>query len=248
MQIQGKTALVTGGAHRVGKAIVLALARHGANVVVNYHTAAAEAEATVAAAHQLGVSALAVAADVADAAQVRAMFEQARQHLGGVDILVNSSSLFKKTPFPTQDESDWRRVTDVLLHGGFNCANAVAPGMLERGEGVIINILDGAAWEPWPGFVAHCVGKAALWALTRQLAVELAPAVRVNAVSPGPVLPPPGSGPEKIAQLAERTLLRRWGTPEDVASAVTFLIGADYITGEVIVVDGGERWARHRVK
>ena len=245
MELRGRTALITGGARRVGRAITLALAGGGAHVVINYHTSAAEAESAAQEALRLGVRALPIQADVADPEQVRAMFAAANQQLGGVDILVNSSSLFKKTPFPTGDPGDWQRVTRILLDGAFYCANAAAPGMLEKGAGLIVNILDGAAWEPWPEYVAHCVGKAGLLALTRQLALDLAPAVRVNGVAPGPVLPPPGSSPSRIAQIAQRTLLRRWGTPEDVAQAVLFLVGADYITGEVIVVDGGERWA-HR--
>ena len=115
--------------------------------------------------------------------------------------------------------------------------------MRQRGEGAIVNIVDLSAWEPWPHFAAHSVGKAALLALTRQLALEFAPEVRVNAVAPGPVLPPPNYSAEKIARTAARTLLERWGTPEDVAGAVLFLIQADYITGDTITVDGGERHA-----
>ena len=114
---------------------------------------------------------------------------------------------------------------------------------IRRGAGAIVNIVDLSAWEPWPRFAAHSVGKAALLALTRQLALEFAPLVRVNAVAPGPVLPPPNYSQEKIARTARRTLLERWGKPEDVAAAVLFLIQADYITGDTITVDGGERLA-----
>jgi 3-oxoacyl-[acyl-carrier protein] reductase/pteridine reductase len=161
-----------------------------------------------------------------------------------VDILVNSASRFEKTPIPLADLSAWRRVTSIVIDGAFYCANAVAPHMLAQGEGAIVNIVDLSAWEPWPNFTAHSVGKSALLALTRQLALELAPAVRVNAVAPGPVLPPLGYSQEQIERAAQRTLLKRWGKPEDVADAVSFLIGADFITGDVITVDGGERYAR----
>jgi 3-oxoacyl-[acyl-carrier protein] reductase/pteridine reductase len=116
--------------------------------------------------------------------------------------------------------------------------------MLERGGGAIINIVDMAAWQPWRGFAAHAVGKSALMGLTRQLALELAPTVRVNAVAPGPVLPPVGFSEKQIESFGGRTLLGRWGTPEDVAQAVRYLIAADYVTGEVITVDGGERYWR----
>jgi NAD(P)-dependent dehydrogenase (short-subunit alcohol dehydrogenase family) len=240
MNPKSKTALITGGAHRVGKALTMALARAGANVVINYHTSSEAAEATAAEARAMGVEALPMQADVSDLKQVEVMVEAAKNRFGSVDILVNSASHFEKTPFPTHDVSAWQRVTSILINGSFYCANQVAPLMLERGEGAIINIADLSAWEPWPGFAGHGVGKAALLALTRQLALELAPTVRVNAVAPGPVLPPPGYSEAQLAHIAQRTLLNRWGTPEDVAHAVIFLVEADYVTGEVIVVDGGE--------
>jgi len=142
MQIQGKTALVTGGAVRVGKAITLALARAGANVVVHYHSSAGEAEATAAEARALGVKALTARADVADAEQVRGLARAVEAQLGGVDILVNSASHFRTTPIPTQDFSAWKQVTGILIDAPFYCANVFGPGMIQRGEGAIVNILD----------------------------------------------------------------------------------------------------------
>ncbi len=246
MKVEGRTALITGGAHRVGKAITLALARAGANVVVNYHSSAQSAEATVAEVRSLGVDALAVQADVADLEQVQALVSQARERFGTVDILVNAASLWRKTPFPMADLTDWHRVTGILIDGSMYCANLVAPMMLDRGEGAIVNIVDLSAWQPWPDYGAHSVGKAALLALTRQLALELAPVVQVNAVAPGPVLPPPGYDEGQIARVASRTLKNRWGTPDDVADAVLYLVQADYVTGEVIAVDGGERFGHNK--
>jgi 3-oxoacyl-[acyl-carrier protein] reductase/pteridine reductase len=242
MDPTGKVALITGGARRVGKAITLALARAGAHVVINYYTSHEAAQLTATEARALGVEALTIQADVADLQQVEAMVAATRAHFGRVDILINSASHFEKTPLPTRDLTAWHRVLGILIHGSFYCANTVAPLMLERGEGAIVNIVDLSAWQPWRGFAAHSVGKAALLALTRQLALELAPVVRVNAVAPGPVLPPPDYSQEQIARIARRTLLGRWGTPDDVAEAVLFLVRADYITGEVIIVDGGERY------
>ena len=241
MEIEGRTALVTGGAHRVGKAITLALARAGANVVVNYYRSSAEAEQTVDQARSHGVAAAAVRADVSDHEQVVAMVDAARDRFGRVDILVNNASLWKQTPFPMEDLTDWHRVTRILIDGPLYCANAVAPLMLERGEGAIVNIVDLSAWQPWRDRAAHSVGKAGLLALTRQLALELAPGIHVNAVAPGPVLPIPGSSREANARTARETLKERWGAPDDVAEAVLFLVRASYITGEVIVVDGGQR-------
>jgi 3-oxoacyl-[acyl-carrier protein] reductase/pteridine reductase len=246
MNPTGKTALITGGAHRVGKAITMALARAGANVVINYNTSSKAAEDTVAEARVLGVEALAIEANVSDHQQVEMMVRSAREKFGGIDILVNSASLWRATPFPTNNLDDWHQVTDILINGSFYCANAVAPLMLEKGQGAIVNIIDLSAWEPWPDFMAHSVGKTALLALSRQLALELAPAVRVNAVAPGPVLPPPDFDQDRIARTAQKTLLERWGTAEDVAEAVLYFVKANYITGETIAVDGGERFGHRK--
>ena len=246
MNPKGKTALITGGAHRVGKAITLGLAQAGANVAINYNTSATAAEVTVAEARALGVGALAIQADVGDYRQVEAMVNAVSVQFGSVDILVNSASLWLETPFPTDDLTDWHRVTNTLINGSFYCANAVAPLMLEKGEGAIVNIIDLAAYEPWPNFIAHGVGKSALLAMSRQLALELAPAVRVNAVAPGPVLPPPDFSKEKIARTADKTLLGKWGTPEDIAATVLFFVQADYVTGEDIAVDGGQNIAHRK--
>ncbi len=250
MNPKGKVALVTGGAHRVGKAIVLELARAGADVVINYHSSDTEAKQTVAEVEALGVAGMAVQCDVADLDSVQRMMAAIRERFGRVDILVNSASLFGKISFPTADEQDletWHRVTRISIDGAFYVSNEVAPMMLEAGDGVIVNIIDLSATQPWPKYTAHAVGKAGLLALTNQLALELAPTVRVNAVAPGPVLAPPEYNQAQLDLIAGRTLLKRWGSAEDVAQAVRFLVEADYITADVIYVDGGERFG-HRKK
>ena len=246
MDPKGKVALITGGAHRVGKAITLMLARAGAHVVVNYYSAADAASQTVAEAKAEGVDALTVQCDVADWAQVKAMAAAIEERFGGVDIIVNSASLFETMPFPTTDLETWHRVTAISIDGPFYVCNALVPTMQARGRGVIVNIVDLSAWEPWPKFMAHSVGKAALLALTRQLALELAPTIRANAVAPGPVLPPPGYDERRAEAAAARTLLGRWGSPDDVARAVRYLIEADYVTGDVVTVDGGERYGHRK--
>jgi 3-oxoacyl-[acyl-carrier protein] reductase/pteridine reductase len=246
MNIQGKVALVTGGAVRVGKAITLMLARAGAQVVINYHSSAGPAEETRAEAQALGVEALAVQCDVADLYAVQAMTQQVADHFGGVDILINGASHFGKVIVPTYDLDEWHKVTRISIDGAFYVSNAFAPFMLARGGGVIVNIVDLSAWNPWPAFTAHAVGKAGLLALTHQLALELAPTIRVNAVAPGAVLPPPDFSDSQIAALAARTLLERWGSPEDVAGAVRYLIEADYVTGATLHVDGGEHLAQYK--
>ena len=246
MELEGKTALITGGARRVGRGITLALARAGANVVINYNTSATEALETAAEAEALGVRALPVQASVSDYEQVGAMMATAVKHFGGIDILVNNASTFKPDPLPTDDLTVWQRSIDTLVHGPFYCANQVAPIMLEGDGGVIIGIGDLSAFEPWPGFAGHAVGKGAVLSLTRQLALELAPRIRANAVVPGPALRPTDYDEATYQRVADGTLLGRWGTPEEMAEAVVFLAKADYITGEVITVDGGQRFGHRK--
>lgn len=227
----------------MGRAIALALARAGANVVINYHRSAQAAHETAAEARALGVETMPFQADIADLEQVRALVTAASERFEVIDILVNNASLFAKTPVPTDDFGTWHRVLQVSLDGPFYLASLLAPAMLERGQGAIVNMVDLAAWQPWRKFAAHSVGKAGLLALTRQLALELAPAVTVNAVAPGRILPPPYFTQAQVEQGAQNTLLGHWGTPDDAAQAVLFLIRSPYITGEVITVDGGERYA-----
>ena len=245
MNPKGKVALVTGGAHRVGKAITMMLAEAGAHVVINYNSAASAANQTAAEVEALDVQALTVQCDVADYEGVQRMCSDILARFGGVDIIVNAASLFGRFRFPSSRPEDielWRQVTRVSIDGPFYICNRSAPSMLERGGGAIINIVDLSIWTPWPNFAAHAVGKSGLMALTRQLALELAPTVRVNAVAPGPVLPPPDYSEQKLAQTARATLLERWGSAGDVANAVKYLIEADYVTGDVITVDGGQRF------
>lgn len=248
MEIQNKVALVTGGAVRVGKAITLMLAQAGAQVVVHYNASSTEAEQTLAEARALGADGLALQCDIADDQAVARMAATVLERFGGVDILVNSASLFGKMTVPTTDLDGWRRVTRISIDGAFYVSNALAPSMLARGGGAIVNIVDLSAWQPWPGRTAHAVGKAGLLALTQQLALELAPTIRVNAVAPGPVLPPLDYSEAQVAAVAARTLLERWGTPEDVAKAVKYLVEADYVTGDVMRVDGGEMMGTHKSK
>ncbi len=246
MDLEGRTALITGGAKRVGRGITLTLARAGANVVINYNSSADDAERTAEEAEALGVSALVVQASVSDYEQVGAMVKAAVDRFGTIDVLVNNASTFLPDPLPTDDLTVWHKSIDTLVHGPFYCSNQVAPVMLANGGGVIVSIGDLSAFEPWPGFAGHAVGKGAILSLTRQLALELSPTVRANAVVPGPALRPVDYDDETYDRVANDTLLERWGTPEEMAHAVQFLIEADYITGEIITVDGGQRFAHRK--
>lgn len=246
MDLHGKVALVTGGAVRVGKAIALALAHAGADIAFSYNSSADEAEATKREIEALGRRAFTTQADAGKVVDCRRLVAETIDAFGRLDILVNSASLFKRTPFANLTEEDWDAVTNVLLKGAAFTSHAAAPHLAAHGEGAIINIVDFSAFVPFSNFIAHSVGKAGLLNMTRSLAIELAPNVRVNAVSPGPVLPPPNFSEKQKQAAAARTLLGRWGSPEDVAQAVVFLAQAPYITGTVIDVDGGEHLARRK--
>ena len=246
MNLEGKTALITGGGKRVGRGITMAFARAGANVVINYNSSETGAFETATEAEALGVHALPVQADVTDYEAVGAMVDTAAARLGTIDVLVNNASSFEHDPFPTDDLIVWHRAIDTLVHGPFYCANQVAKVMLDNDGGVIIGIGDLTAFEPWPGFAGHAVGKGAVLSLTRQLALELAPRIRANAVVPGPALRPVDYDDETYQRVADDTLLERWGTPDEMAHAVLFLAEADYITGEVITVDGGQRFGHRK--
>ncbi|MBN1977312.1 MAG: SDR family oxidoreductase [Anaerolineae bacterium] len=244
--ISDRTALITGGAARVGRAITLALAGAGARVAVHYNHSAKAAQEAVARAQALGAEAQAFQADLADPQATRALAAAVQARFGGVDVLVHAASPFVRASLVETTLEMWRQAMGVLAESFLLLAQALAPGMIARGEGAIVAILDRGVFDPWPKYLSHSVGKSALWALARSLAVELAPQVRVNGVVPGPVLPPPGFPQAHVQRLAEGTLLGRWGSPQDVADAVLYLVRADYVTGEVLFVDGGERWTHRR--
>jgi NAD(P)-dependent dehydrogenase (short-subunit alcohol dehydrogenase family) len=241
MDLLGKVALVTGGAIRVGKAIALELADAGANIAINYHSSGAAATETASEIEAKGRRVLPFRADLAQAEQVQALVVAVTAQFGRLDVLVNSASVWQRTPWAELDEADWDRSLEVDLKGAFLCAKAAAPHLAAHGDGAIVNIVDLSAFVPFPNMLAHSVAKAGLLNMTYALAMELAPEVRVNAVAPGPVLPPPDYDAKLIAATARRTLLGRWGAPKDVAQAVVFLVQASFITGVVLPVDGGER-------
>jgi NAD(P)-dependent dehydrogenase (short-subunit alcohol dehydrogenase family) len=246
VDIQGKAALVTGGAVRVGRALVLGLAEAGADVIVHYHRSETAATATVAQARQQGVRAEAVQADLADPVAARSASAAALECFGRVDILVHSASPFVRASLPAVKLAEWRQVMGVVVEGFLVLAQGLGPGMVEQGEGAIVAILDRGVVDPWPEYLAHSAAKSALWALARSLAVELAPHVRVNGIVPGPILAPPGLSDDKARHIADGTLLGRWGGPQGVVDALLFLLRTDFVTGEIVFVDGGERWAHRR--
>jgi len=156
-------------------------------------------------------------------------------------VLVNSASVWRRTPWADLDEVAWDQAFATDLKGAFLCAKTAAPYLAVHADGVVVNLVDLSALVPFPNMLAHSAAKAGLLNMTYALAMELAPSVRVNAVAPGPVLAPPDYDAKLLEATAQRTLLGRWGTPNDVAEAVVFLVRAPFITGVVLPVDGGER-------
>jgi len=246
MEIQGKNALVTGGARRVGRAISLELAKAGVNIAVNYNYSEDDASNTICEAEKFGVRALKVKADISNIDQVLQMVDMVYQGLGSIDFLILNAAPFIRTPFPVEKLEDWHTVINTMVNGSFYCVNTIAPLMKQNGGGVIIFILDLSAFEPMRNYIAHSIGKASMLAMFKQLAVELAPIIRVNAVAPGQILPPEHFNEEKIKKSAHKNLLEKWGTTGDVTDTVLFLLKSDFITGEVLVVDGGERLGHRR--
>jgi NAD(P)-dependent dehydrogenase (short-subunit alcohol dehydrogenase family) len=240
--LRGRTALVTGAARRVGRAIADALAREGADVLAHYGHSAGEAEQAAAGLRALGVRAWTLQADLGDPDQVAALWEQARATAGPIDILVNSASSFPEdtladfTPAALEASLRVNALAPVLLARLFAAAG---PGRAAPADRVIVNLLDSRALGRMRAHFSYQAGKRLLGHFTRLLALELAPAVRVNAVAPGMILPPEGLDPARRARLAATNLLGRWGRPEDVARAVLFLSSNDFLTGQVLYVDGG---------
>ncbi len=237
-----RVALVTGGAVRVGRAIALALADAGMDVVVGYHGSAAAAQEVVAEAERRGRRALAVRADLSTGVGARRLAETATTVWGRLDLLVNNASTFVATPFDRVGEEEWNRVMAVNLKAPFLLVQATAAALADV-RGNVVNIADLSALRPWARYPHHSVSKAALVQLTRVAARALAPRVRVNAVAPGSVLPEEDASREAVRAAAQRIPLGGWGSPEDVARTVLFLDRSPFVTGAVIVVDGGEHGA-----
>ena len=241
VDIEGKVALVTGAAKRVGRSIALALAERGAELVVHYRTSDREAQEVLALAKKLGGKPAAVQADLSVSAELGAMVDSAMRAFGRIDILVNSAAIFYRTPFPTLTEADWDRFLAVNLKAPFLLCRQVGEIMCRQGYGKIVNVADIAGVKVWGDFIPYSVSKAGLLALTTGLAKALAPAVQVNAICPGTVLLPDGSTTEEQVRAVERVPLRRLGAPEDIARAALYLVESDFVTGEVLTVDGGQR-------
>ena len=235
MDLQGKTALVTGGARRVGEALSRALAHSGANVAINYNASATEADEL---SSQLPGS-RAYKADVSRLEDLDTLVKQIEADYGRLDVVVNSASLFESGPFLEVTEETFDQVIGVNLKGPFFLAQKAAPLMKRNGGGCIVNIVDLSAFQPWPSYAPHSVSKAGLAHLTKILARALGPDIRVSAIAPGTVLPPDNYDGTGSDGTSDRRVVKPTGTPEDVARAMMYLIESDFVTGQIVTVDGG---------
>jgi pteridine reductase len=240
MDVTGKVALVTGAARRVGRAIALELGRAGCDLAIHYRTSEADAEQLAGEVEQLGRRVALIDGDLADAAVPQRLVDRAASALGRLDILVNNASEFAKAPLAEADAAVWERMLRVNVVAPGLLARAAAPLMRSAGAGRIVNLVDMLADRPVKAYGPYCASKAALANLTRSLALELAPQITVNAVAPGIAVFPDDYDVALRERLVSRVPLRREGTPEEIAAMVRFLVvEGDYITGQIIHVDGG---------
>jgi pteridine reductase len=244
--VQGKVVLISGGAKRVGAAICRRLHASGASLMLHYRASAGEARLLQAELNGVRADSVAlIQADLLDLNKLPSTVEQTVQRFGRLDALVNNASSFYATPVGDITAATWEDLIGTNLRAPLFLAQAAAPA-LKKAQGAIVNITDIHAERPLKSYVVYSIAKAGLVAMTRSLARELAPDVRVNAVAPGPILWPDDTSFDELSRqrIISHTLLRREGTPDDIAKAVYFLLAdATYVTGETINVDGGRHVA-----
>jgi NAD(P)-dependent dehydrogenase (short-subunit alcohol dehydrogenase family) len=240
LPLEGRVALVTGAAIRVGRSIAIGLARAGADVAVHYGRSVEDARSAAAEIEGLGRHAFLIQADLADPESPDRLVAAALAAAGRLDVLVHSAANFLRAPLSETTRDVWDDAFALNARAGFLLARAAAPE-LSRRRGRIVLVSDDLASRPARGYVAHSASKAAVEGLVRALAVELAPDVAVNGVAPGTVLVPEGTPPEDAARWAKQVPAKRNGSPEDVAAAVLFFAaGPDFVTGQILHVDGGK--------
>jgi pteridine reductase len=239
LDLSNRVALVTGAARRIGRAIALDLAAHGASIAVHYRTSQSEADAVVAEITNNGGKAQAFRANLEHVAEIEQMVASILDAFGRIDILVNSASIFAPTPLATLTERDWDANLDTNLKAPFFLSKFAAAAMRKQGAGKIVNLGDWAGIRPYKDYLPYSVSKSGLIGLTKALAKELAPEIQVNCIALGMVIPPEEYSKAEIERLVNRTLTKRMGTPEDVARAVVFFCETDFATGTVLPLEGG---------
>ena len=242
MQLLDTVALIVGG-KRIGAVVAVELARRGADVALSYHRSKAEADRAAAAVSAQSRRATVRAADVSNPADCEALVESTVAELGRLDVLVNMASVYVRRPFDDLTARDWDDSLAVDLRAAFLCSRAAVPHMRKVGGGRIINFSDWLARSGrprYPGFLPYYVAKVGVIGLTEALALELAPdRILVNAIAPGPIVPPPDATEEELRAVERATPLGAWGGELQIARAVLALVESDYVTGETIRVDGG---------
>jgi NAD(P)-dependent dehydrogenase (short-subunit alcohol dehydrogenase family) len=244
--VQSGTALVTGAARRVGRAIACELAAAGWTVAVHYNSSAADAEETTAMIVKAGGRAQAFAADLTDEALVRGLIPKVAAALGPVSLLVNNASIFENDTAQTEDRALWDAHMEVNLRAPFVLCQGLMAGLPEGIEGNIINLVDQRVLNLTPFFTSYTLSRMGLWTLTQTLAMAFAPRVRVNAIGPGPVLPSPRQSDAQFARQYRALPLARSVDPAEIAGAVRFILASPSMTGQIIVLDAGQHlgWAQ----
>ncbi|MCK4754138.1 MAG: SDR family oxidoreductase [Calditrichia bacterium] len=236
MHLKDKVVLITGGAVRIGRAITVELITAGANVFCHYFSS--EREARELKNEYPSVNLL--KGNLKQISTVAPLIHEIVEVAGTIDVLINNAAIFMKTPFGTVTEENWDNLFALNLKPNFFLSQEASKIMMEKQTGKIVNIADTSGLRPWPSYIPYSLTKSGMISLTKGLAKALAPHVQVNCINPGPVLMPDNYSDEQIAQAIEKTLLKRAGQAEDVASAVRFLLeDGDYITGLILSVDGG---------
>lgn len=236
MHLKDKVVLITGGAVRIGRAITVELITAGANVFCHYFSS--EREARELKNEYPSVNLL--KGNLKQISTVAPLIHEIVEVAGTIDVLINNAAIFIKTPFGTVTEENWDNLFALNLKPNFFLSQEASKIMMEKQTGKIVNIADTSGLRPWPSYIPYSLTKSGMISLTKGLAKALAPHVQVNCINPGPVLMPDKYSNEQIAQAIEKTLLKRAGQAEDVASAVRFLLeDGDYITGLILSVDGG---------
>jgi pteridine reductase len=240
MQLDGRVAVVTGSAVRLGKALALALAGEGVRLVIHYHASAGPAETTVDEMRALGSDAVALQADLSQLDPIPALIEQAAAQWGRLDILVNSAAIFEPADLAQTSVESWERHFAINLRAPFFLSQAFAAHVGKQRRAHIVNIADWRGTRPDTSYLAYSLTKAGVLAMTQGLALALAPNIQVNAIAPGAILPPPGKDQAYLDRLAADIPVQRVGSPAEIARALLFLLKSDFVTGETVFVTGGE--------
>ena len=240
-----KTALITGAAHRIGRAMALALAAEGWAVAVHYRDSSAAAEALLAEIAEAGGQGIALAADLAREDEVLGLVPRVVDSLGPLGLLVNNASRFEPDEALTVTRGSWDAHLDTNLRAPFVLTQSFAAQLPEDAAGNVVNIVDQRVWNLTPHFISYTLSKAGLWTLTQTLALALAPRIRVNAIGPGPTLPSARQTALQFERQCRSMPLRHGAGPGDIANALLFILGASSMTGQLITLDGGQHlcWA-----